>query len=71
MIRIARLQRTGKSVAVVIPREFQTLLRWTLGDRVAVGVHGDCVVLRRVDEAQLAAHLAEGTDVEPRGGSGV
>lgn len=66
MVRIHTLMRTGKTLAVVIPRDIQRALGMVLGDRVAVSVQGDCVIVRRLDENQLAAFLAAGVESPAR-----
>jgi len=63
-IAITKLSSRGQ---IVIPKEIRELLAWEAGDHVAVEVHGDKVVLRRL---VLDSFLGEGLGEKERIGKG-
>lgn len=64
VVDISRLIKLGNSFAMVIPYKMAQQLRWNIGDRIALRVAGQSLILERVPMEQLAkvrAGVVEGS----------
>jgi len=64
---LGRIQRTGSSFCMIIPRVLCASLGWVFGDRVAIRQIGEVMVIERVPMERLALlrHRNESQHVQP------
>jgi len=64
---LGRIQRTGASFCMIIPRAVCAALGWVFGDRVAIRQIGDVMVIERIPMERLALlrHRSESQHVQP------
>lgn len=62
MIRLRRVHRTGRSLAVTIPTSIAGPLGISRGDFVLLGLDRGRLTVRRIDEGELDKYLKGGAD---------